>query len=269
MVRDTQIHGPDRAFHGNDMRASLPCLALLAAACAAAPAAAQPYEEYEGGAYVTPPSLTEPSRRAYEPSAIRRFDRERIAAPYAARAPYADDYDGGFGDVYDEYGQATGRVRQGRRSVESAEVEPRVTRSVVAYDGSAAPGTIVVESRERRLYYVTGGGEAISYGVGVGRPGFGWTGVHSVSAKREWPTWTPPEEMRRRRPDLPKFMQGGIENPLGARAMYLGNTLYRIHGSNEPGSIGTAVSSGCIRMTNEDVVDLYQRVKVGTKVIVR
>ena len=112
------------------------------------------------------------------------------------------------------------------------------------------------------------GGKAIRYGIGVGRPGFAWAGVKEISMKREWPDWTPPDEMLRRRPDLPRYMPGGPENPLGARALYLGSSLYRIHGSNEPWTIGTAVSSGCIRMRNEDVIDLYERVKVGTKVVV-
>jgi lipoprotein-anchoring transpeptidase ErfK/SrfK len=129
-------------------------------------------------------------------------------------------------------------------------------------------GTVVVSTRERRLYYVLGGGRAIEYGVGVGREGFTWSGVKTVSRKREWPDWRPPAPMLRRRPDLPRHMAGGIENPLGARALYLGSSEYRIHGSNEPDTIGAAVSSGCIRMTNNDVIDLYTRVKVGTKVVV-
>ncbi|ARN79857.1 L,D-transpeptidase [Methylocystis bryophila] len=144
-----------------------------------------------------------------------------------------------------------------------------VPREVVSYGGGQAPGTIVISTSERRLYYVLGGGQAIRYGVGVGRPGFEWSGVRSVSAKRAWPDWTPPAQMLRRRPDLPRHMAGGINNPLGARAMYLGGTQYRIHGSNEPETIGHAVSSGCIRMTNDDVVDLYNRVRVGTRVIVQ
>lgn len=130
------------------------------------------------------------------------------------------------------------------------------------------PGTVVVSTRERRLYYVLGGGRAIEYGVGVGREGFTWSGVKTVSRKREWPDWRPPAPMLKRRPDLPRHMAGGIENPLGARALYLGSSDYRIHGSNEPDTIGAAVSSGCIRMTNNDVIDLYTRVKVGTKVVV-
>jgi lipoprotein-anchoring transpeptidase ErfK/SrfK len=142
-------------------------------------------------------------------------------------------------------------------------------REFVVYDGSYPPGTIVVSTEERRLYYVLPGNQAIRYGVGVGRPGFAWTGVRTVAMKREWPSWQPPAQMLRRRPDLPRFMRGGPDNPLGARAMYLGGTLYRIHGSNEPNTIGQAVSSGCIRMTNEDVVDLYDRVRLGARVIVR
>jgi lipoprotein-anchoring transpeptidase ErfK/SrfK len=126
----------------------------------------------------------------------------------------------------------------------------------------------VISTSERRLYFVLGDGTAIRYGVGVGRPGFEWSGTKVVSNKREWPSWTPPVQMIKRRPDLPRHMQGGIDNPLGARAMYLGSSLYRIHGSNEPNTIGQAVSSGCIRMTNEDVTDLFERARVGTRVTV-
>jgi lipoprotein-anchoring transpeptidase ErfK/SrfK len=144
-----------------------------------------------------------------------------------------------------------------------------IGRTTVDYRVNLRPGTIVINTSERRLYYVLGGGQAIRYGVGVGRIGFSWSGVRRVSAKREWPDWNPPSQMLRRRPDLPRHMAGGIDNPLGARAIYLGSTLYRIHGSNEPETIGQAVSSGCFRMTNEDVVDLYSRVRVGTTVIVQ
>jgi lipoprotein-anchoring transpeptidase ErfK/SrfK len=143
-----------------------------------------------------------------------------------------------------------------------------IPREIVAYTSRYAPGTVVVSTNERRLYYVLGNSQAIRYGVGVGRPGFEWAGTRVISNKREWPDWTPPRQMLRRRPDLPRHMAGGSENPLGARAMYLGGSLYRIHGSNEPETIGQAVSSGCIRMSNDDVVDLYQRVRVGTRVIV-
>jgi lipoprotein-anchoring transpeptidase ErfK/SrfK len=143
-----------------------------------------------------------------------------------------------------------------------------IRREIVDFDQKYAPGTILVSSKERRLYYVLPEGKAIRYGVGVGRPGFEWAGTKTISNKREWPSWTPPAQMLRRRPDLPRHMAGGPENPLGARAMYLGSSLYRIHGSNEPDTIGQAVSSGCIRMTNDDVTDLYERAKVGSRVIV-
>lgn len=144
-----------------------------------------------------------------------------------------------------------------------------IPRQTVMFDSNYAPGTIVVNTSERRLYLVLQGGQALRYGIGVGRDGFRWSGVHRITAKKEWPAWTPPAQMLRRRPDLPRHMAGGIENPLGARAMYLGSTLYRIHGSNEPETIGQAVSSGCFRMTNDDVADLYDRVSVGTTVIVK
>jgi len=144
-----------------------------------------------------------------------------------------------------------------------------VARSTVSFPGNHRPGTIVIRTKERRLYLVIGNGQALSYGIGVGRDGFGWSGVMRVSAKREWPDWTPPEQMLRRRPDLPRHMPGGPDNPLGARALYLGSSLYRIHGSNEPETIGQAVSSGCFRLTNADVIDLYNRVPVGATVIVQ
>ena len=139
---------------------------------------------------------------------------------------------------------------------------------VVTFTGRQAPGTIVIDTNRRFLYLVLDGGKARRYGVGVGRPGFEWAGTHTVTAKAEWPIWTPPEEMLQRQPYLPASMKGGPNNPLGARALYLGDTLYRIHGSNQPWTIGHAVSSGCIRMRNEDVIDLYDRVGVGTKVVV-
>jgi lipoprotein-anchoring transpeptidase ErfK/SrfK len=141
-------------------------------------------------------------------------------------------------------------------------------RQVVTWRGSHQPGTIVISTSQRRLYYVLGQGQAIQYGIGVGRPGFTWSGTKTVSMKREWPDWSPPAAMLRRRPDLPRSMKGGLGNPLGARALYLGSSMYRIHGSNEPETIGYAVSSGCIRMTNADVTDLYNRTNVGTKVVV-
>ncbi len=146
--------------------------------------------------------------------------------------------------------------------------DPKFEKQLVDYSGKEGSGTIIVDTPNKFLYLVEGNGKALRYGIGVGRPGFTWSGVKTISAKREWPDWTPPAEMIARRPDLPRHMEGGPENPLGARAMYLGSSLYRIHGSNEPWTIGTNVSSGCIRMRNEDVIDLYGRVNVGTKVVV-
>ncbi len=155
-------------------------------------------------------------------------------------------------------------------------VNPKASSSIrrqdVKYTGPYGPNTIIVNTTERRLYYVYEKGKALKYGIGVGREGFEWAGTNTITRKAEWPGWTPPPEMiereRAKGRILPAFMEGGIKNPLGARALYLGSTLYRIHGSNEPWTIGRAVSSGCIRMTNDDVSDLYERVKVGTKVVV-
>jgi lipoprotein-anchoring transpeptidase ErfK/SrfK len=141
-------------------------------------------------------------------------------------------------------------------------------RQVVSYQTQERRGTIIVDSRSHFLYLVLGDGQAMRYGIGVARDGFEWNGTHRVTRKAEWPSWTPPAEMRRRQPELPNFMEGGPNNPLGARALYLGSTLYRIHGTQEPWTIGQNVSSGCIRMTNEDVIDLYDRVQLNTKVIV-
>jgi lipoprotein-anchoring transpeptidase ErfK/SrfK len=142
------------------------------------------------------------------------------------------------------------------------------TRTRVNYSGREKPGTIVVNTAERKLYLVQDGGNALRYAIGVGRAGFQWKGVHKVSAKKEWPGWTPPPQMRARQRGLPAHMAGGEDNPLGARAMYLGTSQYRIHGTNDPSTIGKFVSSGCIRLTNEDVSDLFSRVDVGTKVVV-
>src|ERR1700728_3730710 len=147
-------------------------------------------------------------------------------------------------------------------------IDPQFMRQVVAYNGDEKPGTIIVDTPDKFLFLVEDGGKALRYGIGVGRPGFTWAGVKTITAKKEWPDWTPPPEMIARQPGIPHFIAGGIGNPLGARAMYLGSTLYRIHGSNEPWTIGQNVSSGCIRMRNEDVEDLYNRVKIGTKVVI-
>jgi len=147
-------------------------------------------------------------------------------------------------------------------------VDPKFDRHEVDYRGPEKAGTIVIDTPNHFLYLVEDNGKAMRYGIGVGRPGFTWQGVKTISAKKEWPDWIPPTEMIQRRPDLPRYMAGGPENPLGARAMYLGSSLYRIHGSNEPWTIGSNVSSGCIRLRNADVIDLYGRVQVGTKVVV-
>ncbi|WP_375408124.1 L,D-transpeptidase [uncultured Methylobacterium sp.] len=203
-----------------------------------------------------------------------------LACGPVAAAPY-DPFEVNSGEeyysdpAYDPYGSPRGAdlgyrnytQGTGPQAAPQAQVAP-IPREIVSFNAGYKPGTMVVSTAERRLYLVLPGGEAIRYGVGVGRPGFTWSGTKSVTAKREWPSWTPPAAMLARRPDLPRYMAGGVENPLGARALYIGNTEYRIHGSNEPDTIGQAVSSGCIRMTNEDVTDLYDRVKVGAKVVV-
>ena len=182
-----------------------------------------------------------------------QYQQEQSAAPIInARRPQA-------GDEVDGIDPA---------SAQAAQINPRFLRQEVTYDGRESAGTVVINTRERMLYLVQGNGRAIRYGIGVGRPGFTWAGSHTISNMRQWPDWRPPAEMIRRQPHLPRYMRGGPDNPLGARAMYLGSTLYRIHGSNEPWTIGTQVSSGCIRMRNEDVIDLYGRVRVGTRVVV-
>lgn len=151
---------------------------------------------------------------------------------------------------------------------EAVELPARLRRQAVSYSTTEAPGTVIVDTASTHLYLVLGNGRALRYGIGVGRDGFRWSGVQNVTRKSEWPDWVPPADMLARQPYLPRFMAGGPGNPLGARAMYLGGTVYRIHGTNQPHTIGTRVSSGCIRMTNEDVADLYERVKLGAKVIV-
>jgi lipoprotein-anchoring transpeptidase ErfK/SrfK len=167
-------------------------------------------------------------------------------------------------------GEPQQSLRQPEQAGDSAHpaFDPRFEKQLVEYHGKESAGTIVIDTPNKFLFLVEGNGKALRYGIGVGRPGFTWSGVKQISAKKEWPDWTPPPEMLVRRPDLPRHMEGGPQNPLGARAMYLGSSLYRIHGSNEPWTIGTNVSSGCIRMRNEDVIDLYGRVNVGARVVV-
>jgi lipoprotein-anchoring transpeptidase ErfK/SrfK len=176
------------------------------------------------------------------------FGRRLRSAPRPAPAPVA-------------------RPPRGPMSVR-ADIDENFKRQIVAYAGNHRPGTVIVDTRQRYLFLVQENGKAVRYGIGVGRPGFEWAGRKTVTMKREWPDWRPPPEMRKRRPDLPLHMPGGEDNPLGARALYLGSSLYRIHGTNEPHTIGRAVSSGCIRMLNSDVIDLYNRVRVGTAVVV-
>ncbi|MHC2332592.1 L,D-transpeptidase [Bradyrhizobium sp. USDA 4454] len=161
--------------------------------------------------------------------------------------------------------QSMPQVQEEDRSVE---LPARLRRQVVSYPTREAPGTIIIDTPNTYLYLVLGNGQAMRYGIGIGRDGFTWSGTQTITKKAEWPDWTPPPEMIARQPYLPRHMAGGPGNPLGARAMYLGGTIYRIHGTNAPETIGTRVSSGCLRLTNEDVSDLYSRVSVGTKVIV-
>jgi lipoprotein-anchoring transpeptidase ErfK/SrfK len=186
-----------------------------------------------------------------------RRQQQPPPAPVYGSAPPPAGY---IGTVPGYIGQQASLAPQG--------VDPRYLRREVDYRGKEPPGTIVIDTPEFFLYLVEADGKAMRYGIGVGRPGFTWAGEHKVSAKREWPDWVPPPEMLERQPGLPHFMAGGPDNPLGARALYLGSTLYRIHGSNEPWTIGHQVSSGCIRLRNEDVIDLYSRVKVGATVVV-
>ena len=190
----------------------------------------------------------------------------RNPAPAAAYRAYDPQQRGlRYNDPYQQasYGSGESMAAPVQRGL-----NPLYLRQEVAYDGPQRVGTIVIDTPNKFLYLVQPGGRALRYGIGVGRPGFMWSGVKHVSRKAEWPDWTPPPEMLRRRPDLPRHMAGGPANPLGARALYLGSSLYRIHGTNEPNTIGQNVSSGCIRMMNEDVTDLYGRVGVGAKVVV-
>ncbi|MGX7707108.1 L,D-transpeptidase family protein [Methylobacterium sp. Gmos1] len=203
------------------------------------PRQAYPRQAYAPQAYVPPPVYAQPqASQAYAP--------DPFETPRGRPAPVA--------------------LPEAREEGIGRAMDPRFQRQEVAYDGGQRPGTVVIDTPSRFLYLVQPGGRALRYGIGVGRPGFTWSGMKTVSAKREWPDWTPPPEMLRRRPDLPRHMAGGPANPLGARALYLGSSLYRIHGTNEPHTIGQSVSSGCIRMMNEDVTDLYERVPVGARV---
>lgn len=267
-------------------------IAVLAAMAVADPADAQTRGQYGGGfieflatgnagggaaRYAPPTQGPSSAAPAYYPSAQGSYYADPLAgrqpAPSLRRAnapAYATGPDASPIDP------PTPQPRRAARSTDLAYapmprvngIESRFEKQSVEYDGGHAAGTIVIDTPNKYLYLVQGGGRALRYGIGVGRPGFEWAGVKHVTRKAEWPNWTPPKEMLKRRPDLPKFMEGGESNPLGARALYLGSSLYRIHGTNEPSTIGQAVSSGCIRMRNTDVIDLYDRVRVGAKVIV-
>jgi lipoprotein-anchoring transpeptidase ErfK/SrfK len=183
----------------------------------------------------------------------------------AVAAPLPPSYPSNSGELF-------ASVMQSPAPADETEITealaPNLRRQVVNYATPVAAGTIIIDTTQTYLYYVLGDGKAIRYGIGVGRDGFAWSGAQTVTRMAEWPDWTPPQEMIERQPYLPRWMAGGKGNPLGARAIYLGSTLYRIHGTNAPATIGTRVSSGCIRLTNADVTDLYSRVTVGTKIIV-
>lgn len=251
-------------------------IALAALVSASAPALAQNYDVYYRGGeprgyaerIITDERHREP---LYEVQRAPRYYAPRSNRSYAPPPAY-----GNRGRDRMDYNPYTRRVepRNARLQVPREPAKQRraipseFRKQTVDYTGPEAPGTVVIDTQSRHLYLVQEGGTAIRYGVGVGRDGFQWTGTHKVTAKKEWPDWRPPKEMLARRPDLPEHMPGGPDNPLGARALYLGSTLYRIHGSNEPHTIGSAVSSGCFRMRNQDVIDLYGRVKVGARVVV-
>lgn len=262
------------------MRAWIPCSAMLLAVLIPAAASAQSHARsghYYGNTYISseydyPYARTQDGYNASYPLVTRPSSRTR-----AYQVQPASTYPYETGSI------ATGSVRRSGTQVATLPqdygsygydnsidyaIAPQFQRQIVSYYGRERPGTIIVDTNNKFLYLVQDSGRAIRYGIGVGRPGFEWAGRKTVSMKREWPSWRPPAEMRKRRPDLPRFMEGGLDNPLGARALYLGSSLYRIHGTNEPHTIGQAVSSGCIRMLNDDVVDLYNRVRVGTRVVV-
>jgi lipoprotein-anchoring transpeptidase ErfK/SrfK len=272
--------------------------AACAMVSAALPAQARPRD------YVAPPSYYQPGQDDGAYVAARRTQGVRLNLPFAQWSNDADQppsrYSGravrtpdartwyvpapagveqryaSTGQQGSEYYYPQDAYQQPRTQPEAYEpragqrgqLDPRWQRQTVNYQGNEKAGTIIIDTEQRFLFLVQGDGMAVRYGIGVGKPGFEWAGVKTISRKAEWPDWTPPDEMLTRRPDLPRYMPGGLGNPLGARAMYLGSSLYRIHGTNEPQTIGKAVSSGCIRMVNDDVIDLYSRVHVGTKVIV-
>jgi lipoprotein-anchoring transpeptidase ErfK/SrfK len=208
-------------------------------------------------------AITRYHRTAVLCAAFIGFLSAPASAQFLGFAPAGAPHASIFGEVLRD-----GESLREQTPDETAELPARFQRQTVSYATNEAPGTIVVDTPNTYLYFVLGGGKAIRYGIGVGREGFTWSGTQTITRKAEWPDWNPPAEMISRQPYLPRFVAGGPGNPLGARAMYLGSSIYRIHGTNQPQTIGGRVSSGCIRMVNEDVTDLYSRVNVGTKVVV-
>lgn len=266
------------------MKTSIKSAALVAAL------SILPFEAIAGQRYATPPPVTlspdlsaawtlqiKPSKalRSSKWKAKRSRSRARKQV-YQALKPLSRNQSRVSGQYTNRTGVITASAyrNQNSRTVLRKSISPEFNNellpTIVYYDGDASPGTVIVNTIERRLYLVLPGGKARRYAVGVGKPGFEWAGTHKVSRKAEWPSWRPPAEMiareRRKGRELPTFMAGGVDNPLGARALYLGSSIYRIHGTNQAWSIGKAVSSGCIRMRNEDVMDLYDRVPVGARV---
>src|SRR5579863_307069 len=263
------------------------CISALVLGALSVPAIAEPLSITPGG-YNSVPAAESPGAPAETPDAAAPPTRVANAQPNLGGGFIQFLFGNGSQDsaAPQNYSQAPAAVRPAAPAQTAAigsdpdaasadiddgshpPVDPKYDRQVVAYDGKEPPGTIIVDTPHKFLYLVEDGGKAMRYGIGVGRPGFTWAGVKTITAKHEWPDWRPPEAMLKRQPELPRFMAGGPQNPLGARAMYLGSTDYRIHGSNEPWTIGHNVSSGCIRLRNADVIDLYNRVQVGTKVVV-
>jgi lipoprotein-anchoring transpeptidase ErfK/SrfK len=210
-------------------------------------------------------------QRAYQPGAEYQTDARGYPQPPAMQQAFASPAGQQYAPPQPgsaNYASAPAYAPSSDGDMAHPQVDPQFDRQEVDYRSDEKPGTVIIDTPHHFLFLVEDNGRALRYGIGVGRPGFTWAGVKTVSAKKEWPDWYPPSEMIARRPDLPRYMAGGPENPLGARALYLGSTLYRIHGSNEPWTIGTNVSSGCIRLRNADVIDLYGRVAVGAKVVV-
>jgi lipoprotein-anchoring transpeptidase ErfK/SrfK len=228
-----------------------------------------PYPPPPASAYRAPADADDdgPAQVPYYPSPTRAWEPRTGTEANAGRAPVQSDPRGGDprnGDPRFSALPPEDRPETGPRK----ELPPQFRRTQVDYSTKEPAGTIVIDTPNTYLYLVLGNGKALRYGIGVGREGFTWSGAEKISRMAEWPDWNPPEQMIERQPYLPRFMAGGATNPLGARALYLGDTLYRIHGTNQPSTIGSFVSSGCIRLTNDDISDLYQRVKVGTRVVV-